>query len=121
MQREGGPHRQLLSVSSLQFTSECTSRIDYQFSKTFGADAIPAERDSRLLLEKIGSGNRDRIKRSVLRDEPFDNIIRGMARIRIEHLNSSRFGLFRDHGPSTVEHKDNVRSGQILKFGQYPR
>jgi hypothetical protein len=81
MQREGGPHRQLLSVSSLQFTSECTSRIDYQFSKTFGADAIPAERDSRLLLEKIGSGNRDRVKHPILGDEPFDNIVGGTPRI----------------------------------------
>ena len=71
----------LPSVSSLQFAREGSSRVSDKFSKTIGADAIPAERDRRLLFKKIGSGNSDRVKLPVFCDKSFDNIVRGAARI----------------------------------------
>jgi hypothetical protein len=108
----------LAGVSSLQFAREGSSRGSDKFSKSIGADAIPAERDRGLLFKQIGSGDSDRVKFPVFCDESFDNIVRGAARVGIEYLNSCRFGLLRDYGPSTVENKNNIRSRQILIFRQ---
>ena len=71
----------LPSVSALQFAREITPRAVDQFSKPISTDAVPAERNRRLLFEKIGSGNCDRVNFSVLGDQPFDDVIRGMSGI----------------------------------------
>ena len=107
----------LLSLSPLQFTGEGISGIGDQISQTFGADAVPTKGDRRLLFEQIGRGDSNRVKRAILCDKPFHDIICGMAGVGIEYLNTSRFVLLRDEGPSAVEDKHNVRSAQILIFG----
>jgi len=106
------------SFSSLHFARKGVSRLVDQGAKTLGADAVPAEGDRGLLFHKIGCRDDYRVEIPILCDESFDDVIRGMTGIRIEHLDSTRHRFLADHRPLAIEDQDNIYPRNILVFGQ---
>ena len=92
------------------------SRLVDQAAKALGADAVPAERDRGLLFHEIGCRDGYRVKIPILCDESFDDVIRGMTGIRIEHLDSTRHRFLTDHRPPAIEDQDNTYPCKILVF-----
>jgi hypothetical protein len=106
-------------IPAFQFSCKTGSDAVDEVSETVGTNTIPAKCNGCLLFEKVARGNRDRVYLPIFRDEPLDDIVRRVPRIRIENLNAARLAFLSNQRTSSIEHHNDIDPALILIFRQY--